>query len=191
MKINLNLCKSVKSMKMRGNLWKSMKIRENLWKSIKNLWKSMKSTNIYGKYLFRKKKMGYIVYFKNINASHICPPKRKSIVWTEKMKIKFWGEILTLTCKTRVKVTIFIKVWNDPIVITVTLPQPVWLETPIEVQFLTKVLTVIFSKNSGTQFGVYIRRFNKLSAAISMTIRSGLNKNGPRGPEIQKIMNLY
>ena len=36
----------------------------------------MKSMNIYGICLFRKKKMGYILYSKNINASHICPPKR-------------------------------------------------------------------------------------------------------------------
>ena len=35
---------------------------------------------IHGKYLFRKKKMGYIVYSKNINASHICPPKRNQLL---------------------------------------------------------------------------------------------------------------
>ena len=42
--------------------------------------KSMKSMNICGEYLIRKKKMGYIVYSKNINASHICPPKRNQLL---------------------------------------------------------------------------------------------------------------
>ena len=44
-----------------------------------NLCKSMKSMNMYGIYLFWKKKMGYILYSKNINASHICPPKRNKL----------------------------------------------------------------------------------------------------------------
>jgi hypothetical protein len=39
----------------------------------------MKSMNMYGIYLFRKKKMGYILYSKNINALHICPPKRNKL----------------------------------------------------------------------------------------------------------------
>ena len=52
----------------------------------------------------------------------------------------------TLTCKLHIKGTIFMKTWNDPTVITVILPQPVWLETPIKVVCLTKVLKVIFSK---------------------------------------------
>ena len=76
MKIYENLWKS---MQIYENLWKSIEIYENLWKSIKiyeNLWKSMKSMNIYGTHLFRKKNMGYILYSKNINASHICPPKK-------------------------------------------------------------------------------------------------------------------
>ena len=41
---------------------------------------------------------------------------------------------------------IFMKIWNDPKVITVILPQAVSRKTPIEVQFLTKVLKVIFPK---------------------------------------------
>ena len=35
----------------------------------------MKSMNMYGIYLFRKKKMGYILYSKNMNASHIWPQR--------------------------------------------------------------------------------------------------------------------
>jgi hypothetical protein len=82
MEIYENLWKSIKiyeSMKIYENLWKSMEIYENIWKSMKideNPWKSMESMNIYGTYLFRKKKMGYILYSKNMNASHMCPPKR-------------------------------------------------------------------------------------------------------------------
>ena len=40
--------------------------------------------------------------------------------------------------------------------------------------FDTSVEKQIFQK-SGAQFGVYIRRFNTVSAAISMPIRSGLD----------------
>ena len=32
--------------------------------------------NIYGIYLFWKKKMGYILYSEHITASHICPAKK-------------------------------------------------------------------------------------------------------------------
>ena len=52
------------------NLQKSLKINEHLW----NLLKSM---NIYGMYWLRGKKMGYSLYSNNINASHICPPKKE------------------------------------------------------------------------------------------------------------------
>ena len=62
------------------------------------------------------------------------------------MKIMVFRKTLTLTCKTPVKVTFFIKIWNDPTVITVILTQPVWLETPIEVQFLTKVMSICCSQ---------------------------------------------
>ena len=71
------------------------------------------------------------------------------------MEIDVFRETWTLTCKLHIKVTIFMKTWNDPTVITVILPQPVWLETPIEVQFLTKVLKVIFSKVWGSVWGLY------------------------------------
>ena len=64
-----------------------------------------------------------MLYSKKINASHICPPKRNRFYWTEEMKIEIFGEILTLTCKTRVKVTFVMKTWNNPTVITHILPQ--------------------------------------------------------------------
>ena len=47
-----------------------------------------------------------------------------------------------------------------------------------------------FFKKSGTHFWNNIQWFDKVPAAISMKFRSELDKNGPRGPEIQKIMNL-
>ena len=62
------------------------------------------------------------------------------------MKMHFCRETWTLTCKLHVKVTFFMKTWNDPTVITVILPQAVSGKTPIEVQFLTKVLKRIFPK---------------------------------------------
>ena len=68
----------------------------------------MKSMNMYGTYLFRKKKKGYILYSKNINASHICPPKRKNVE-TETNGIKVFGKLWTLTCKTMVKVILLMK----------------------------------------------------------------------------------
>ena len=39
----------------------------------------MKSMNMYGIYLLRRNKMGYILYPKKIKASHICPPKRNKL----------------------------------------------------------------------------------------------------------------
>ena len=45
--------------------------------------------DIYGIYLFWKKKMGYILYSKHINASHICPPKRNKL--SEQSKWKFYA----------------------------------------------------------------------------------------------------
>ena len=69
----------LKSMKILGILWKSMKIYNNIWKS-------MKPMNMYARYVFRKKKMGYILYSKNINASHICPPKRNKLFKQRKWK---------------------------------------------------------------------------------------------------------
>ena len=72
------------------------------------------------------------------------------------MKIIVFQKTWTLTCKTPVKVTFFMKICNDPTVITDILPQPVSRKTPIEVQFLTKVLEVIFQK-SGTHVRNNIR----------------------------------
>ena len=56
------------------------------------------------------------------------------------MKIQVFGEIWTLTCKTRVKVTLLMKTWNDPTVITDILPQAVPHKTVIKVGFGTEVL---------------------------------------------------
>ena len=71
------------------------------------------------------------------------------------MKIMVFWKTLTLTCKTRVKVTHLMKSWNDPTVNTSILPQVVWLETPIEVQFSTKVLKRIFPKVWDPVWGLY------------------------------------
>ena len=68
----------------------------------------------------------------------------------------------------------FLKTWNDPTVNTNILPQAVSRKKTPEVQILTRVLKVNFGK-SGTQFGVYIRYFDVIPVAISMTIRSGLD----------------
>ena len=62
------------------------------------------------------------------------------------MKIKIFMKIWTFTFKTRVKVTLSMKTWNDPTVITDTLPQAVSHQTPIENQFLAKVFKVLFSE---------------------------------------------
>ena len=56
-----------------------MKIEENQYKSINiygNLWKSMNINKMYGIYLFWKKKKGYILCSRNMNASHTCPLKK-------------------------------------------------------------------------------------------------------------------
>ena len=45
--------------------------------------------NMYGIYLFRKKKMGYILYSKNTNASHMCPPKRNKLFKQRKQNPDF------------------------------------------------------------------------------------------------------
>ena len=82
-------------------------------------------------YLFWTRKIGYILYSKEINASDICPPKRNKWFRQRKWKSFFGGGILTSTCKTRVKVTLLMKTWNDPTVIMDMLPQrfvikPIW-----------------------------------------------------------------
>ena len=62
------------------------------------------------------------------------------------MKIMVFMKTWTLTFRTQVKVTLLMKTWNDPTVNTNILPQAVSRKTPIENQFLTKVLKVIFSE---------------------------------------------
>ena len=44
-------------------------------------------------YLFRKKKMGYILYSKKTNASHICPPKRNKSLNRENKNRGFNGNM--------------------------------------------------------------------------------------------------
>ena len=48
--------------------------------------------NMYGIYLFRKKKMGDMLYSKNINASHICPAKINELFKQRKLKSRFPGK---------------------------------------------------------------------------------------------------
>ena len=58
---------------------------------------------------------------------------------------------LQITCQSH----FFLKIWNDPTVITDILPQPVSRKTPIEVGFLTKVLKVIFPNVWGSNLRQY------------------------------------
>ena len=69
-----------------------MKIYRNSMRIYENQWKSTKSMNMYGIYLCRKKKMGYFLYSKNINASHICPPKRHRLFQQREWKFMFSGQ---------------------------------------------------------------------------------------------------
>ena len=92
MRINKNLWKSMEIYKNLQNTWKSIGINGNLCKDYENPWKSMKINeihNIYGIYLFRTKKMGYILYSKHIHASHICPPKRNKWFNQRTWKLSF------------------------------------------------------------------------------------------------------
>ena len=72
--------------------------------------------------------------------------KEKSIVQTKKIEIYVLGETWTSDSKTHVKVTIFMKTWNDPTVITHSLPQAASHEPIMKVRFLTKVLKSVFPK---------------------------------------------
>ena len=94
--------------------------------------------NMYGIYLFRKQKMGYIQYSKNINASHICPPNRNTSFEQRKCKNVVSAKSWTMTCKTHVKVTCCMKTWNDPTVITDILPQTIPRKTIIKVSVWQK-----------------------------------------------------
>ena len=51
------------------------------------------------------------------------------------MKIKVLKEINTLTCKTHVRVTIIMNIWDDPTVLTNILPQTVPNKTTITIEF--------------------------------------------------------
>ena len=62
------------------------------------------------------------------------------------MKVMLFWQICTLTCNTHVKVTFFMKTWNDPAVITDILPQAVSPKPIIKVKLLTKVSKSIVPK---------------------------------------------
>jgi hypothetical protein len=55
-------------------------------KILKKIMKSMKSMRMSGIYLLWKKHLGYLLYSKKMNASHICPLKKD--VWFEQTKSK-------------------------------------------------------------------------------------------------------
>ena len=101
-----------KSMKINENHWKSMKINrktmkiyENLWKSIEiyeNLWKSMEIYENPKIYVFWKRKMGYLLYSKHINASNICPQREINCLNRENENAFLQGNMefdLQITCQ--------------------------------------------------------------------------------------------
>ena len=90
-----------RSMKINENQWKSIRINKNLWKSMKinrNLWKSMKINKSPWNpwacmgYICFEKKNSYMLYSKEINTSHICPPKRNKLFQQRKWKSGFSGK---------------------------------------------------------------------------------------------------
>ena len=100
--------------------------------------------NMYGIYLFRKRKRLYSILSAYKRLTYV--PKKQIHCLNRENKIKVFGKTWTLTCKTRVEVTLLMRTWNDPTVITVILPQLVSHKPIIKVQFLTKVLKSIFPK---------------------------------------------
>ena len=133
------------------NLWKSMKIYEHQWKSMKinrktikineNLWKSI---TYMGSICFEKRRR-VIFHILNTETPHISVLQREINCLNRENENLSFRETWTLTCKTQVKVTLFIKIWNDPTVITVTLPQDLSHKLMMKVWVLTKVLKVILS----------------------------------------------
>ena len=109
------------------------------------------------------------------------------------MKIEVFGVTWISTCKTRVKVIILMKTWNDPTVITVILPQPVSRKTPIEVQFLTKVLKRIFPKVWNSVWGLYSTIWrNSCGNFDEKSIRTRLKRSRQhRKPKKTWIYNIY
>ena len=102
------------------------------------------------------KRRKVIFYIPSIQTPHRSVLQRGINCLSRENENHSFLKIWTLICKTPIKVTLFMKTWNDPTVITVILPQTIWLQTPIKVQFLTKVLKVKSSKSlgliSGTTF---------------------------------------
>ena len=65
--------------------------------------------NIYGIYLFWKRKMGYILYSKHIDASHICPPKRNQLFKQRKWESRFSGKNMDFDLQNACQCHIFYK----------------------------------------------------------------------------------
>ena len=154
------------------------------------LWKSIKSTRMYWICEFWKKEMGYILYSKHINASHICPSKRNQLFKQRKWKSRFSGKHKLYPANYISKLFCLMKTWNDPTVITVILPQAIPHKPIIKVEFLTKALKSIFPKVWDLfprQYSVIWR--NSYGKFDENSIRTRLELLG--GPEIKKIMNLY
>ena len=99
--------------------------------------------NIYGIYLFRKKR--WVIFFiLNIWTPHISVLQREINCLNREHENHGFQETWTLTCKTRVKVTLLMKTWNDPTVITNILPQADSHKTILKVGFCTTVLICTF-----------------------------------------------
>ena len=112
-----------------------MKIYENPW----NPWTCM------GYICFGRRTWLYCRFWTNKRLTYLSS-KEKSIVQTKEMRIEVFGKTWTLTCKLHIKITFFMKTWNDPTVTTHILPQTVPRKTIIKVKFLTNMLKSIFFK---------------------------------------------
>ena len=139
-----------------------------------NLRKSMKSMNMYRIYLFWKKKMGYILYSKNINASHICPPKRNQLLKQRKWKSRFSGKQWLWPAKHESKSHFSWTPEMIPRSLRTFCPKRFPVKPKWKFSFWQKCWKWFFQK-SGAQFGIYIQWCDVIPAANPMTIRSGLD----------------
>ena len=143
-----------------------MKIYEDLWKSM----------NIYGTYLFQKKKMGYILYSKNINASHICPPKKNQLFKQRKWKSRFSGKHGLWPAKYGSKSLFWWKPEMIPGSFRSFCPSRFDWKPRWKFSFWRKCWKCFFQK-SRAYFGDILRWFDVVSAANSIYIWSGLDQN--------------
>ena len=131
--------------------------------------------NMYGIYLFRtKNKMGYILYSKNINASHICPPTRNYLFQQRKWNWCF-RENIDFDLQNTYQSNILYEnlKWSHGHYGYFALDD--LTENPDRNSIFDKSVESEVFQKSGTQFGVYIQRCDAIPTAISMTIRSGLD----------------